>query len=310
MPRKLWSRLLAGMMLVLLVTGGALLQAAPATKQIKDDTGRVVEIPAKPVRIVALTPWVVEALFVLGHPPVGRPSSADYPPEAKNIPEHGTSYRLNFERIAAMKPDLIIGNRSLHEAYLPKLEELGAPVLLFDIDHINDVVPKMRIMGEIVGEPQKAEAFVKEFESRAAALKKRLPKERPRVLIMVGSSESWSAAKSNSYMGSMAEFLGAVNIAEGPEHRPGYTRMSMERVVERDPDIIIIVKPVRDASDTSKALPGFQKDPLWGGLKAVQNKRVYEVDPYLFFMMPGPRAIEAMEEMATYLYPEVFKIGR
>lgn len=306
MTRRLALVLAAVMVLGLL----PLVQAASATKNIKDDTGNTIQIPANPERIVALTPWVVEALIELGHAPVGRPSSANFSEAAKSIPETGSSYRPNFERIAAMKPDLIIGNRALHVSLLPKLQELGAPVLLYDIDNINDIVPKMKALSEIVNEPKKGEAFAKNFEARAAALKKKIPSSRPKVLILVGSADAFSVAKSNSYMGSMVEYLGAVNIAEGPEHRPGYTKMSMERIVEKNPDILIVVKPVTSAADTSKALPEYEKNPLWSSLKAVQNKRVYEVDPYLFFMEPGPKGIQAMEEMAVYLYPEVFKVAK
>ncbi|MDI3280146.1 MAG: ABC transporter substrate-binding protein [Bacillota bacterium] len=304
-----WLTALA-VLLSLLVAQVGVAAAAGQTRVVTDGTGRRVEIPAQPRRIVALTPWVVEVLFLLGHPPVGRPSSADYPPEALQIPAHGQSYRLNFERIAALQPDLIIGNGNLHSPYLAKLEETGAPVLFYDIDSYRDVLEKLRIMGEIVNEKQKAEQIVAEIERRAKALRDRLPARHPRVLIMVGSAEAWSAAKPNSYLGDLVQQLGAVNVAaEGMEHRPGFTRFSMERVVELDPDVILLVKPVRDPSDTSKALPGFQKDPLWGGLSAVKQGRVYELD-HSVFMSPGPRAIDTLEELAGYLYPEVFRRGR
>lgn len=300
--------------MTVVLTCAALLAAAAApvlaeaTRTIKDETGRELVIPAKPQRIVALTPWVVEMLIMLGKPPVGRPSSADWPPEALKIPEHGLSYRLNYERIAALKPDLIIGNKDLHASYLGNLEQVGAPVLLFNIDSYKDVTDKFRIVGDLIGEKEKAAQVVGEIERRVEGVRKKVASSpRPRVLIMVGSAEAWSAAKPNSYLGDLVRLLGGVNIAEtGPEHRPGYTKLSMERVVQADPDVLILVKPVRDASDKSRALPGFQKDPMWNTLKAVKNGRVIELDPF-YFTSPGPRFADAVEVIAPSLYPEVFQ---
>lgn len=292
---------------VALVAAAVAPALAATTRPVKDETGREVMVPVKPQRIVALTPWVVEMLIMLGKPPVGRPSSADWPAEALKIPEHGMSYRLNYERIAALKPDLIIGNKDLHASYLASLEQVGAPVLLYMIDSYKDVTEKFLLLGDLVGEKEKAAQVVGDIERRVEAIRKKIPATgRPRVLIMVGSAESWSAAKPNSYLGDMVKLLGGINIAEtGPEHRPGYTRLSMERVVQANPDVLIIVKPVRDASDTSRALPGFQKDPMWNGLKAVKSGQVIELDPF-YFTSPGPRYADAVEKIAPALYPEVF----
>ncbi|MGE5509385.1 MAG: ABC transporter substrate-binding protein [Chitinophagales bacterium] len=307
---SLVARMVSLLLAAALLCGASLAALAADTRTVSDETGRQVVIPAKPERIVALTPWVVEMLVLLGHPPVGRPSSADWPAEAvKSIPEHGMSYRLNYERIAALKPDLLIGNKDLHANYLTNLQQTGAPVLLYMIDSYKDVIEKFRIMGELVGEKEKAEKLVADITRRVDAVKKRLPAKGPgpRVLIMVGSAASWSAAKPNSYMGDMVAQLGGVNIASsGPEHRPGYTRLSMERVVEANPDVIILVKPVVDASDKSKALPGFQKDPMWNSIKAVKDGRVVELEPDIF-TAPGPRYADALEKIAPLLYPEVFK---
>ncbi|MDI6871775.1 MAG: ABC transporter substrate-binding protein [Bacillota bacterium] len=310
--QTLGLRSLAAVLICLALAAAAALPAlAEGTRIVRDETGREVVIPAKPQRIVALTPWVVEMLVMLGKPPVGRPSSADWPAEALKIPEHGLAYRLNYERIAALKPDLLIGNKDLHAPYLGNLQQVGAPVLLYMIDSYKDVSEKFKILGDLVGESEKAAKLAGEIERRVEATRKKVPATgHPRVLIMVGSAEAWSAAKPTSYLGDMVKLLGGVNIAEtGPEHRPGYTKLSMERVVEANPDVLILVKPVRDASDKSKALPGFAKDPMWNTLKAVKNGRVVELDPF-YFTSPGPRYADALEQVAAVLYPEVFRGDR
>ncbi len=309
MPHPRWF--IVAVISLALMAAAVLPALAEETRTVRDETGRELVIPAKPQRIVALTPWIVEMLVLLGKPPVGRPSSADWPAEALKIPEHGLSYRLNYERIAAMKPDLVIGNKDLHRSYLGNLEQVGAPVLLYNIDSYKDVLEKFKVVGELVGEEEKAASLAGEIERRVEAVRKKVSSaSRPRVLVMVGSAEAWSAAKPNSYLGDMVRLLGGVNIAEGgPEHRPGYTKLSMERVVEANPDVLILVKPVRDASDKSKALPGFEQDPMWNTLKAVKDGRVAELDPS-YFTSPGPRFADAFEQVAAVLYPEVFRGDR
>ncbi|MBO8125987.1 MAG: ABC transporter substrate-binding protein [Firmicutes bacterium] len=295
------------LLMIVTLMAALTLGAVPVlAKTITDETGRRVEIPDNPQRIVALTPWVVELLFDLNHPPVGRPSSAVYPKEALKVPAHGTSYRLNYERILAMQPDLIIGNANLHTSQLPQLETIGAPVLLFNINSYEDVLEKTQILGEITGHTEEAAAIIENIKERFAKLQQKLPETGPTAVILVGSSEAFSVAKENSYIGDILATLGGRNIATGPEHRPGFTKLSLEYIAEADPDVIFAVKPARNPREASSALEGYDKNPLWSSLKAVKTGRVYELDPVIFFMNPGPRVIDALEQMAAYLYPEVF----
>lgn len=296
---------LSNVLLLLLLIG---LVALPVSaKSILDETNRgPITVPDNPQRIVALTPWVVEILFDLGITPAGRPSSASYPDAALKVPAHGTSYRLNYERIISLRPDLIIGNENLHGAYINDLEKLAAPVLLYDIDSYDAVIEKTRILGEITGKTQRAEELVEIIENRTKNILAKLPETKPTAVVLVGSSEAFSVAKSNSYVGDILELLGAENIGDaGPEHRPGFTKLSLEYIAKADPDVIFAVKPVMGPSDTSSALEGYDRNPLWFSLSAVKNGQVYELDSQ-FFMNPGPRVIYALDEMAQALYPEVF----
>src|SRR6188768_3062745 len=63
---------------------------APAAVDLsKDDMGRSVELPKQATRIVAMSPSIVELMYAVGAPPVGRPSSADFPEAAKTVPSFG-----------------------------------------------------------------------------------------------------------------------------------------------------------------------------------------------------------------------------
>ncbi len=272
-----------------------------------DESGRTVTLPNKPERIVALSPWAVEILFALDYPPVGRPSSAVYPEEALQVPAHGTSYRLNYERIIALRPDLIIGNDNLHRSFLDQLVSVNAPVLLYDIDSYQDVLEKVTILGQITGQTKQAAKINSDLETRLSKLTSKLPNKKLTAVVLVGSSEAFSVAKGNSYIGNQLQILGVDNIGDrGPEHRPGFTKLSLEYIAQANPDVIFAVKPAVDPNNPSSALDGYDKNPLWASLSAVQNGRVYELDPVISFMNPGPRIIDSLEFMAQCLYPEVF----
>ena len=64
--------------------------------------------PAK--RIITLSPDLAELVWTAGAGPtlVGTIEHSDYPPEAREIPRVGDAYGLDFERIGALHPDLIL----------------------------------------------------------------------------------------------------------------------------------------------------------------------------------------------------------
>ncbi len=88
--------------------------AAPTTRQISTAKGAVT-VPANPTRVVAIQPSASATLYDLGLEPVGvYDQGADYISpryQAKwsAAPKIGTAGQVNVEKVAALKPDLIIG---------------------------------------------------------------------------------------------------------------------------------------------------------------------------------------------------------
>lgn len=90
-----------------------LLLAIPAqaeTIRLLDDTGQTLEFTRPPQRIISLTPHLTELLFAVGAGAqvVGVDSASDYPQAAQALPRVGGYSRINFERMLALKPDLVI----------------------------------------------------------------------------------------------------------------------------------------------------------------------------------------------------------
>jgi iron complex transport system substrate-binding protein len=210
----------------------------------KDDLGRSVTPPARAQRIVALSPTVVELMFAVGSTPVGRPSSAEYPEQAKAVANFGTSRAPSFEEIAAMKPDLIIADALLHQQLVDNLQsQLNVPVYAVKVASFSEVVHGLRVVGALTGNKDAGETEAKKLQAKLTDIKAKLPASGPSVLVLVAAGQGqFIASRSNTYLGDILAQLGAKNLVTSePENfsYPGFTDYSLERIVEKNPDLII-----------------------------------------------------------------------
>lgn len=294
--------------------GGSKTPTAPATTVdlSKDDLGRSVTLPSSPKRIVAMSPTIVELMFEVGATPVGRPSSADYPEAAKAIPAFGTSYEPNTELIVAMKPDLIIADAIIHQSQMETLTKLGVPVFAVRAGSFDEVVKGLRVVGALTGNKEAGEKAAKALEEKLAGILAKKPATSPTVLVIVGAGPTQIfAAKNDSYVGDVVRKLGGVNpITTEPENFrfPGFADYSLERILEKNPDIIIAISP--GPASAPKTSDSLARSPVWSTLKAVKEGRVYEVDPVVYVQSAGPRLSLILDELPRILYPDVFKAAR
>ncbi|WP_226163463.1 helical backbone metal receptor [Hymenobacter terricola] len=140
---------------------------------VTDQMGRRVAVPFPPRRIVSLVPSQTELLFELGlgERVVGITKFCIHPAEAREKSAViGGTKNFDFGKIAALKPDLIIGNKE--ENYQSGIEELAAdyPVWLSDISNLPEAVDMIRRVGFIAGAKDKAEALAAEIGASFAGL--------------------------------------------------------------------------------------------------------------------------------------------
>ena len=133
---------------------------------MKDQLGNAVHLPQAPRRIVSLVPSQTELLFDLGLDAeiVGITKFCVYPAEkTKHKAKIGGTKNFNFGAIAALKPDLIIGNKEEnYEAGIKQLREI-CPVWLSDIVTFDDALTMIQEVGLLVGKPQVAESLIQEI---------------------------------------------------------------------------------------------------------------------------------------------------
>ncbi|MEW6579388.1 MAG: ABC transporter substrate-binding protein [Chloroflexota bacterium] len=301
--RRVMAALLALTLLVVLGAPLASAQEGDEPRTIVDFVGRQVTLEAPPQRVVGMSASISEMLFAIGVNPAGVTSGMDYPPEATSLPDFGTGYQPNLEALAALEPDLIIGNAQLNMNILDKLEAI-APTIMVMTMTASDVPHNVRLIGQATWHDTEAEYLARAYDGYLALADKiGAAQEGPSIVFIVGTLDVPNYGKSTTYFGDMAKRLGATNIADSEADAgpfPGYAQLSVEAVVDADPDFVFTV--TRGAPTPMPET--MASDPIWSSLSAFQNGRVIELDNRLFVESPGPRFIEAMAQLIDIFYGE------
>ena len=260
---------------------------------VVDTAGEEVTFDEPPERIVAYDAITVEILFAIGEGKrlVGTHDFVTYPPEVESVPKLGDYFQPNTERIVEAQPDLV---SIWFSSAVPELEQLGLKVLYLDEPATLDGIPeRIRTWGRITGRTEEAEAVAERFEARVEELLGRLAslEEGPRVF---HDSSDFFTPGPDTLVGQVYSLLKAQNIADDVS---GYAQLSIEVIVERDPEVIITTFPDRPQAILSH--------PALQDVSAVRDGRVVTIDPGLI-SVAGPRYVEAMKELARLIYPDLF----
>jgi iron complex transport system substrate-binding protein len=81
-------------------------------------------------------------------------------------------------------------------------------------------------------------------------------------------------------------------------------RISIDEILEYNPDKIILMPCGFDIDRTSKEVKVLENNDKWKSLQAVRRNEVYAVDANAYFSKPGPRTVTGVEILAKIMYPE------
>jgi len=268
------------------------LAAHPAV-DATDDRGVAVRLEQPARRIISLAPHLTELAFAAGAGErlVGVVRDSDYPPEARAIEQIGDAAGVDFERVMALQPDLVLawgsGNRV---SIVERLQRLGFPVVVLEPRSLDDIPRHLRLLGKLAGNPGRAEAAAEAFTARTAGLRLRHRDERP-VNVMF---EMWHrpimTVNGNHIISDVLRLCGARNIfADLPQLA---AEISLEQVLVRDPEAIVVGSEAQGAG-----MADWRPYPY---LRAVRLGRVYTVSPDLITRQT-PRILDAAESICADL---------
>src|SRR5215211_2874784 len=281
---------------------------APATGNLTftDGLGREVKLSGSPQRIISMAPSNTEILFAIGagDQVVGRDALSDFPEEAKNATDIGSTFdALNTELIVAQKPDLVLAAEINTPEQVKQLEDLGLTVYyLKNPLTLEEMYSNVELIAQLTGHEQEAATLIESLKARVAVVDEKIApiSSRPNVFYELDATDPakpYTAGK-GTFITQLIDRAGGHNIAADLD---GYPQLSLEQVVAADPAFIILGDARYGVSPESIA-----QRPGWENLSAVKNGQILPFNDDLV-SRPGPRLVDALEELAKLLRPELFQ---
>lgn len=267
-------------------------------KTYTDGLGRTVSLEETPKRIVSLSPALTEAVFSLGAGDrlVGVSTFCNRPEEALDIEKVGDAFTLNTEKLVSLKPDLVLvaGSRDYETQVEKDLARLGIPAWVSGPSTVAEVLEDIKALSEVLGVEKKGDELVAALSRELDAVRAAFPEgqEKPKVFITF-DSELWTSG-GGSFIDDVITAAGGINVAG--EVKEQYLQLSMEDLLAKDPDIILVAIP-EEMAEALAARPG------WSSLRAVKEGKVFFPNPDLI-SRPGPAVIEGIKEIAAWLRGE------
>jgi iron complex transport system substrate-binding protein len=278
-----------------------------ATRLVTDDLGRTITVPVKITRAVSLAPSVTENIFAVGagNRLVGVTTFCNYPDETKSIAKIGDTMNPNMELIIALKPDVVfVSTASQIEAFTKTLEASGIAVYVTNPTGLTDLYESLRQLGIIFDKYEAANNLAYALQHRQSEVCKITDgcldrdKDGPapdaiHVFVQISKEPLFTVGKS-SFLTQLVRDAGGLLVTENVE--TAFPKLSKETASALKPEAIIL----SESDDNNEPNEVFKNSP------AVKNKRVYKVSADLL-SRPGPRLVDALEQIAKDLHPEKFK---
>ncbi len=262
-----------------------------------DDLGRHVKIPEKIERAVSLAPNLTEIVFAVGAGDklVGVTTFCNYPEEAKNIQKIGDTMTPNIENIIALKPQIVlVSTASQIENFTKTLDEQGIVYFVTNPNDLDGIYKSIYQIGEIFGKNSRAYEMVDELKQRVADVEARTASAKEVKTFLQVSKEPLYTIGKESFITDLIYRAGGVSVTADVE--TAYPKLSKETAVALDPEVIIL----SESSDNQEPNEAFKNSP------AVKTGKVFKINADII-SRPGPRIVDALEQIAKALHPADFE---
>jgi iron complex transport system substrate-binding protein len=267
-----------------------------AGRTLTDEMGRKVVVPDHPHRVICLMPTVTDTVFELGagDDVVAISDYTKYPAAALKKPSVGDLIKPSIETILSLHPDLVIGMQPKGPMEVTdQLERAGIPIFLVSPHGIAGIFQSIESVGMALNRTPQADALVHSLQRRVDAVRARtkdLPA--PRVFMPIWYDPITTIGK-NAFITEVIEAAGGRSVTD--DLTSEWPQISMEVVLERAPDALLLV---RGGKTTLQVL---QDRPGWSSMTAIKARRAYYVDDRINFA--SPVAIDALEDLAKQFHP-------
>ncbi len=293
-------------------------------------------------RIVSLIASATEIVCGLGFEDqlVGRSHECDHPHSVARLPVCSSSkvevgaagraiddqvrtivadglsvYRVDAGILDRLAPTVVITQTqcevcavSLKDVEAAVCELVGSRPRIVSLEPMSlpDIWSDIRTVASALDAPERGEALVDRLtagldtvQARAAAAG-----TRPSIGCIEWIDPLMAAG---NWVPELVERAGGVDVlGKAGEHSGG---LSIEALAAADPDVIAVMPCGWDIERSRREMPPLTSHPVWPGLSAVRNGRVFMTDGNQYFNRPGPRVVESAEILADILHPERCDFG-
>lgn len=257
----------------------------------------------KEIKISVASVAISHVLSELNQKIVGRPTTKlELPTAYVDIPEIGSSFSLDFEKVLSVGTELLIGDYLFKDKIENLAKQYGIDTFYIDTSSYDKFLRDIEELGKKINKEKEASNLVQRFKdplNNLSSVNKNL-----KVAIISGTSESNMLATEESYVGSLVKALGVKNIVNeimvsdlGVQAVNNYVNLNLEQLLVNQPDLILTFGH-GNMDEANKSLEKlFEENPAWMNLEAVKNSKIYNLDSNLFGTSANINIDKALTEL-------------
>lgn len=251
----------------------------PAT--FTDQMGHEIKLTAPPQRFISLVPSQTELLYDLGlrDEVVGITKFCIHPKEwFRTKPRIGGTKQFNFDKIAELKPDLIIGNKEENEEEQVRELLKTYPVWMSDIHNLGQALTMINSLGQLTGHDQQALKISREIIARFEIFQLKIANIPERSAAYLIWRNPFMAAGSNTFIDSMMQTIHLKNVITSGR----YPETTLSELAHLAPEFLLL---------SSEPYP-FSEKHFAEIQKAIPSAKIVLVDGEMFSWY-GTRLLQA-----------------
>jgi iron complex transport system substrate-binding protein len=281
------------------------------TVTLVDSMGNVVTFNEPPERIVSLAPSNTEILFAVGagDSVVGVTDYCNYPYDfsawiaAGNMTSIGSYSGPSIEPIVSLEPDLVLASSASLDA-ADQLKGLGYNVLVVEGYTVDDVLGDILLVGRAVYKNSEAAAVVSDMRARIDTVTNGVATATttPTVYHEVWNDPLMSVGP-NTFIDELITLAGGENIFN--DATTSWPMVSSEAIISKNPDVMFFPDMYMGVGNFYETIETVESRAGWDSITAVKNGDLYEINADII-SRSGPRIIDALEQIAQMVHPEIF----
>ena len=293
---------------------GSVGTAAGYPLTVTDDLGVRMTLQSKPKRIVSVTMFTDEVLLELVDSDrliavttfAEDPAISNIAEKAAKVPNKVT---LNVEILLSLRPDLIFVANWSEADKVEQLRNAGIKVFLLESAlTIENIQQKIAIVAKVVGEVEKGKILIDSMDSKIATIQATLSGLKEGEKLTVLDYAVWGSSQGEgSSWSEMLDKAGLINaVADFPADDWGQVPVSKEKLVELNPDILILPGWVYgDPEGAKNFFAQILDDPALRHMKAVTENKAYMM-PEKLKTTTSQYIVDAIEYLVRTAYPTLF----